>query len=888
MNLAPSDPPFFGEPRRLLVEGLVSAFDLVNAGSGPMWVSLEAPPGWGKTRIVKEFYRALAADRQSSPKYWPSSINGSHEGTPVYDLNRSRKLIYPNLRQHTPGSLPSFVWWGINASPETGISSYALGKDLLQLDAHSKYIDDAWRKIATFPERTFPQLREIGILVSQEAVVEVAGKVAESMLGASIPGFGLIATLMETIRVQQRERHDRLARLDSQEDISSSGADLARQAFAVISRIARPGLPMVIFVEDAHFATKPVIDLLNNLIRSNSATLLITTGWQGHLEGNHELHRVLSSESAGRIVRITPTSNQQIRPFPSGAGLGALSPEDRSKILLSHYPQVDINTRNQLIERYENPLALELIVSLPRYRARFPTGDLKLSPAEISTLPLTIRDLYRDLWRSLPEREQHAVTLASFGVPAAIAPKTSASLLWNSSILLDALRPADAPESPSGTAPLVPTGSGLSWTYPAEGVLWQFYDRNQITIAFEDDGHFSLCDREQFLRRLADVLKSLSASSPRTRVESEHAYELARALSDKGFLSTDEVRRIAKTLFGRKQGWGPPRKLFTIQAPSRYTTFNSITNNPRQGFEPAYFRVKEVDDSDDNLMFHAALVPGARYLGYIYFHNNAVRSGEITPDINIDPARDAIDTTIRVLLPAVVRKGVVVDAVAEIVSKSAIPQKVWSTISLTSETQDVALGYILDSAELHTRGRADGSKLPNLLGEGGALIGFDYLDGTIYASDARTSGYVTFQFSVEAPNFSVSLKVRLKGEKEWHDSVSANVGSVVQFQIEYRNTGTVFQEHVVAQVRLPESLGFRYGATRLKNVNYPDSKSLADGIEGSGYNLGGYTPGSNCFVLFEAQFRGPRQKSESILTARVFLITRNGTKQSAANVVLPA
>lgn len=56
--------PLVGEDRLAIVDQLVAAFDAVAAGDGPRAVSIEAPLGLGKTRLVQELYARLAADRQ--------------------------------------------------------------------------------------------------------------------------------------------------------------------------------------------------------------------------------------------------------------------------------------------------------------------------------------------------------------------------------------------------------------------------------------------------------------------------------------------------------------------------------------------------------------------------------------------------------------------------------------------------------------------------------------------------------------------------------------------------------------------------------------------------------------------------------------------------------
>ena len=54
---------FVGESRKRAVDHLVALFDEVRNGSGSRVVVFASQPGWGKTRIVQEFYRRLAASQ---------------------------------------------------------------------------------------------------------------------------------------------------------------------------------------------------------------------------------------------------------------------------------------------------------------------------------------------------------------------------------------------------------------------------------------------------------------------------------------------------------------------------------------------------------------------------------------------------------------------------------------------------------------------------------------------------------------------------------------------------------------------------------------------------------------------------------------------------------
>ena len=73
MTSDPHEAEFVGRGRRAIVAGLLDVFDRAQTDRRPVWISLEAPTGWGKTRIAQEFYYTLAQSRQTEPAYWPSA-----------------------------------------------------------------------------------------------------------------------------------------------------------------------------------------------------------------------------------------------------------------------------------------------------------------------------------------------------------------------------------------------------------------------------------------------------------------------------------------------------------------------------------------------------------------------------------------------------------------------------------------------------------------------------------------------------------------------------------------------------------------------------------------------------------------------------------------------
>src|ERR1700752_739294 len=62
---------FVGERRRALVGDLMAEFEGVEFERTPSLVSLESPAGWGKTRVLRQFYADLARSQPESRQYCP-------------------------------------------------------------------------------------------------------------------------------------------------------------------------------------------------------------------------------------------------------------------------------------------------------------------------------------------------------------------------------------------------------------------------------------------------------------------------------------------------------------------------------------------------------------------------------------------------------------------------------------------------------------------------------------------------------------------------------------------------------------------------------------------------------------------------------------------------
>lgn len=102
-------------------------------------VVLIAPPGSGKTRIVQEFYRELAA-RQPAPAYWPPSLveDDADNGLKLSDLTSGRKTVRHRTRIAPPeGSVIPWLWLAPAAGRlSDGSAAPALNSVTAQLREH--------------------------------------------------------------------------------------------------------------------------------------------------------------------------------------------------------------------------------------------------------------------------------------------------------------------------------------------------------------------------------------------------------------------------------------------------------------------------------------------------------------------------------------------------------------------------------------------------------------------------------------------------------------------------------------------------------------------------------------------------------------------------------
>lgn len=325
--------------------------------------------------------------------------------------------------------------------------------------------------------------------------------------------------------------------------------------------------------------------------------------------------------------------------------------------------------------------------------------------------------------------------------------------------------------------------------------------------------------------------------------------------------------------------WGPNRATFTQENPAGYVTFNSITNNPKYGDERNFFRVRDVA-SGQSYGDDATLQAGKTYEALIFYHNNA------KTELNASGQGVAQNAYARAQMPALVRaNNNNTPAMAYVGASNANPAQVHDHITLKNPSAtDIAIRYIPGSVKIASNGAVNGQALgDNLFKEGGAKLGYSSLNGSLPGCD-QYSGYITFQFVADQPQFTFKKDVRMNGTKEWKDGVQAKKGDTVDYRLSYANTGTTEQKNVVLKDVLPKGLTYVPGSTKLQNASFPSGKAIADGINAGGVNIGHYAANSNAFLVFSAKVEGD---TCTTLTNTAAAETNNGNQQDTAQVTIP-
>jgi hypothetical protein len=486
--------PFVGAGRQRILADLVDAFAATRDSGEPRLVTLEAPSGSGKTRLVRELYRVLAREHQpvASP-FWPLDLERGNARDEAVDSRR--KHIRPVLTDVAPEAVPAWFWWGLSVRGDAYTQDvhrlHALKQDRTQVVAFAEALR---RSDLPAGDRTRKQIRE---LLQQERPLEGLGSAvfgdAVSAVGAAagipVPGASVGQWVAARV-VAKGYRRWRAAR-DEPEVTAGPWADrmdrFVDQLAARIPELSQH-VPMILAIEDLHGADIPLVELLLGVLQAGRGRVLIVgTIWPGYLEDTtRDVARLLHGVDRARVTRFPPEA------FP------ALSLEDRTRLARLRIeqerlhiageaatgalpPEVSEATCTALATRYRTtPLALEQVCGLPMVRDLLAMG--RLDERTVEELPEDDpAQIYGSMWQGLPEDLRSALKLCALTTPTAQSGVLS-STVWDAEL---ARRAGARSGLLGGGADALVQHAGYGWAARLSERLWACNEPPQFTVALE-------------------------------------------------------------------------------------------------------------------------------------------------------------------------------------------------------------------------------------------------------------------------------------------------------------------------------------------------------------------------------------------------------------------
>ena len=326
------------------------------------------------------------------------------------------------------------------------------------------------------------------------------------------------------------------------------------------------------------------------------------------------------------------------------------------------------------------------------------------------------------------------------------------------------------------------------------------------------------------------------------------------------------------------EAWGPKdRPTFTWEEPADYVTFNSITNNPKIGDERNFVRIRKAGTTED-LVDKVQLEVGQEYEVSIWFHNNAKSKLNKRENGGVGIADNV---RLRVEQPEKVNGGTSAVIKGIISSTNANPNEVWDTAYAYSEST-VLLRYVPNSATIHSLGNINGEILSSeaMFGTDGAKLGY-WNDMWGYVPGCNEySGYVTYHFVVDQAGFNISKTVSKENDNNYVEEITVKPGDVLDFKIDYKNTGTINQLSIIGYDHMPNGLSYVSGTSFFKANFNEKGNFVSDKLFDGGINLGDFKPGDNMSLTYKVEVADDKTIfpcGDTVVFNNASIATANGT-----------
>ena len=301
-------------------------------------------------------------------------------------------------------------------------------------------------------------------------------------------------------------------------------------------------------------------------------------------------------------------------------------------------------------------------------------------------------------------------------------------------------------------------------------------------------------------------------------------------------------------------GFGPDRETRVWTAAENgfnHVTFNSYTGVPNGiGDERDFLRGVQVGRDASWTDPVNSVTQDAEIEAKIYIHNNADPALNTVSDGNGGFVGIAKNETVKVELPSGIAQTQ--DVKALIGASNAVPTSIFDTLSLTGDQGRVfELAYVPGSAKLIDGGVTTAIS-DNLVTTGATLADqkgcFEFIRE------------ITFRLKVKMPAYQVQKFVRYEGQtvNDWKEAVTANSGQMLEWKIEFKNTGKTALQNVAIVDDMPKNMIIESGSVKFYDGNFPNGTTLnSDVIQKNGtqlnVNIGTSNWDTNSILFFKAR-----------------------------------
>jgi tetratricopeptide (TPR) repeat protein len=396
---------FVGKDRQQAVERLRVSWETCRKEGSARLMVLLGNPGAGKTRVVREFYAALAAT-QPLPSFWPSRV--TDESDKPLD---GRGAIAPDTFDPPPRTTPAYAWVGVSCR----LDQFRRPEDaLIKAEQRLRHLH---RPIAEGRGRlgrvSFAFFRLVLLVLSLAAIV-LGYLGIETLLVVIVGALSFLAYLhieltRESVPTLHREwyrtRRERSgARISDTEErrvLSRSAKDYVD---GFLDELSKHHLPAVVVIDDATEADPDTLEMVESLLGRSQPVLVIATA-------RPDPYQKQRSERNGFGALVPKWSRREV------IELCPMATEDLSRLIRSIAPCTKEAVASAIAAHADgNPLILLAGLDAPVLRDHLVDGayDVEDLPRVLEGLPRDYDAVFERYWDRLDEELKRVLALASF------------------------------------------------------------------------------------------------------------------------------------------------------------------------------------------------------------------------------------------------------------------------------------------------------------------------------------------------------------------------------------------------------------------------------------------------------------------------------------------